>query len=220
MPESVCCENSTCRKASGDRIGFVKKRPASGGVKHPSWNAGPNCPFPIAAMTISRPFSDSLFLMPTDSDLRFMRAAISLAVENVERGGGPFGALVVSDGEIIARGTNRVTASHDPTAHAEVVAIRSACDAVGHFELTGCTLYTSCEPCPMCMGAIYWSRLDRVVYAATRQEAAEAGFDDDHIYREIEKPPGKRTLPMQNLLADEARRPFDAWDAYENRTEY
>jgi len=158
--------------------------------------------------------------MPADSDLRFMRAAISLAVENVERGGGPFGALVVADGEILARGTNRVTASHDPTAHAEVVAIRSACDAVGHFELTGCTLYTSCEPCPMCMGAIYWSRLDRVVYAATRQEAAEAGFDDDHIYHEIEKPPGKRTLPMQNLLADEARRPFDAWDAYENRTEY
>jgi tRNA(Arg) A34 adenosine deaminase TadA len=149
-----------------------------------------------------------------------MRTALSLAVENVERGGGPFGAIVVADGEIIARGANRVTASHDPTAHAEVVAIRSACDAREHFELTGCTLYTSCEPCPMCMGAIYWSRLDRVVYAATRIDAAEAGFDDEHIYGEIEKPPSDRQMPMHHVLPEEAHRPFDAWNEHDDRVEY
>ncbi|PEN13633.1 tRNA-specific adenosine deaminase [Longibacter salinarum] len=158
--------------------------------------------------------------MSTEPDRRFMQIAISLAVENVERGGGPFGAIVVSNDEIIARGANRVTASHDPTAHAEVMAIRAACESVGHFELSGCTLYTSCEPCPMCLGAIYWSRLDRVVYAATRNDAAQAGFDDDHIYREIEKPPSDRQLPMQHVAPELASRPFEAWSDFEDRMEY
>ena len=154
------------------------------------------------------------------NDRSFMQEAIDLAVQNVRSGGGPFGAVVVSDGEIIARGTNRVTDRHDPTAHAEVMAIRSACESVGHFELTGCTLYTSCEPCPMCLGAIYWARLDRVAYAATREDAAKAGFDDDHIYQEMEKPPPDRQMPMQNMLPDEAHRPFEAWDALDERIEY
>ena len=149
-----------------------------------------------------------------------MKEALDLAVENVQSGGGPFGAVIVSGGDIIARGANRVTDRHDPTAHAEVMAIRSACKSVGHFELTGCTLYTSCEPCPMCLGAIYWARLDRVVYAATREDAAQAGFDDDHIYQEIEKLPADRQMPMHHILPEEARRPFNAWDAYDKRVEY
>lgn len=153
-------------------------------------------------------------------DQHFLQEALDLAVQNVQDGGGPFGAVVVSDGEIIARGANRVTSEHDPTAHAEVVAIRRACTVVGDFELTGCTLYSSCEPCPMCLGAIYWARLDRVVYAATREDAARAGFDDDHIYREIEKPPSRRTVPMEQVAGDAAQRPFDAWEAFEERTEY
>lgn len=155
------------------------------------------------------------------NDEKWMRHALDLAVNNVHSGrGGPFGAIVVADGQVLAEGTNRVTSAHDPTAHAEVVAIRAACNARGHFELTGCTLYTSCEPCPMCMGAIYWSRLDRVVFSATRADAAEAGFDDDHIYREIEKPPADRSLPMQQTLNAEADRPFTAWANYDDKTEY
>ncbi len=154
------------------------------------------------------------------NDRAFMKEALDLAVENVRSGGGPFGAVIASDGEIIARGANRVTDRHDPTAHAEVMAIRSACTSVGHFELTGCTLYTSCEPCPMCLGAIYWARLDRVVYAATRRDAARAGFDDNHIYQEIEKPPSERSMPMERVAEDASHRPFDAWDKFEERTEY
>jgi len=155
-----------------------------------------------------------------ENDRAFMKEALDLAVANVRSGGGPFGAVVVSDGTIIARGANRVTGRHDPTAHAEVMAIRSACESVGHFELTGCTLYTSCEPCPMCLGAIYWARLDRVVYAATREDAARAGFDDDHIYQEIEKAPTARQMPMQNILPEAAHRPFEAWTAHDERIEY
>jgi len=154
----------------------------------------------------------------TDRD--YMRAALDLAVENVRDGGGPFAALVVVEGEVLARGANRVTASHDPTAHAEVVAIRAACAARGHFELPDCTLYTTCEPCPMCMGAIYWARLDRVVYAATRSDAAAAGFDDAHIYEEIGKAPPERDVPMHHVLPDESRHPFEAWSAHDDRVEY
>lgn len=151
----------------------------------------------------------------------FMREVISLAIENVESGrGGPFGALVVRDGEIIARGTNRVTTEHDPTAHAEVVAIRGACAAIDDFELTGCTLYTSCEPCPMCMGAVYWARLDRVVYASTRADAAEAGFDDHHIYEELARPPAERRIPMKQMLREEGQQAFNAWLDFEGRVEY
>ena len=158
--------------------------------------------------------------MSSTTDRTFLRRALDLAVDNVHDGGGPFAALVVRDGAVIATGTNRVTPSNDPTAHAEIQAIRAACAEVEHFELTDCTLYATCEPCPMCLGAIYWARLDRVVYAATRTDAAEAGFDDHHIYEEIEKPPANRQLPMQQTLQAEAQRPFDAWADYEERIEY
>lgn len=157
----------------------------------------------------------------TSSDEAFMREAIALAVDNVRSGrGGPFAALVVKEGEEVARGTNRVTSINDPTAHAEVIAIRNACEALGHFELTGCTLYATCEPCPMCLGAIYWARLDRVVYAATSDEAAAAGFDDAHIYEELDQPPEARRIPMERRLAQEAHQPFEAWEAFDERIEY
>ncbi len=144
-----------------------------------------------------------------------------MAVQNVTTGqGGPFAALVVRDGEIIGRGTNVVTTLNDPTAHAEVTAIRRACDTVEDFELPRCTLYATCEPCPMCLGAAYWARLDRVYYAATREDAAAAGFDDDHIYEELTKPPENRRIPMTQHLQDEAERPFEAWRNYEDRVEY
>jgi len=150
-----------------------------------------------------------------------MRYALDLADRNVRSGhGGPFAALIVEDGEVLAEGTNRVTTAHDPTAHAEMVAIRAACAKRSHFELSGCTLLSTCEPCPMCMGAVYWSRIDRVVYAATRSEAADAGFDDHHIYEELEKPPDDRRIPMQRVLAEHAQRPFDTWRDYDERVEY
>lgn len=152
----------------------------------------------------------------------FLHKAIDLAVENVTSGqGGPFAALVVEDGEVVAKGTNVVTTTQDPTAHAEITAIRNACEARGHFELKGCTLYSTCEPCPMCLGAIYWARLDRVVYAASRTDAAEAGFDDAHIYNEIDRPPAERSIPMeQQLDGPEAQRPFQVWHNYDDRVEY
>lgn len=160
--------------------------------------------------------------MPTpEPDPRFMQAAIDLAVAGVEAGdGGPFGAVVVRDGRIVGRGHNRVTSSNDPTAHAEVVAIREACEAVGSFSLAGCELYTSCEPCPMCLGAIAWARLDRVFYAGTRQDAAAAGFDDAEFYDEIARPIGERRLPMVAFGRDEAVRAFDAWRAKDDRVDY
>ncbi|WP_028566836.1 nucleoside deaminase [Salisaeta longa] len=155
------------------------------------------------------------------NDTRWIREAIDRAVENVKAGrGGPFAALVVRDDTIVGAGTNRVTTIQDPTAHAEVMAIRHACDTLDDFQLTGCTLYASCEPCPMCLGAIYWARLDRVVYASTRADAAAAGFDDAHIYNEIERAPSERSLPMQPLLRDEGQRAFAVWDDFEERVEY
>ena len=144
-----------------------------------------------------------------------------MAVQNVKTGqGGPFAALIAQDGEIIGRGTNVVTTINDPTAHAEVTAIRRACDAQDDYELTGCTLYATCEPCPMCLGAAYWARLGRVYYAATRTDAAAAGFDDTHIYEEVTKPPADRRIPMKQALGAEAQRPFEAWLDYEGRVEY
>ena len=155
------------------------------------------------------------------SDEAFMHEALALAAENVRAGqGGPFAALVVRDGEVIARSTNRVTTQNDPTAHAEVEAIRAACAKLGDFQLHGCALYTSCEPCPMCMGAIYWSRLERVVYAGTREDAAAAGFDDAFIYDELTRPPEARRIPMTTLLREEGRRPFEAWAQAEERVDY
>ena len=155
----------------------------------------------------------------TDAD--FMRHALDFAVRHVEAGrGGPFAALVVKDGGLVSAGANRVTTQHDPTAHAEVVAIRAACQMLSTFELSGCTLYTTCEPCPMCMGAIYWARLDRVVYAASREDAADAGFDDAHFYEQLQKPASERSLPMDTCLTDEALRPFEAWADFEERVRY
>lgn len=156
---------------------------------------------------------------PSTAD--FLQQTLDLAVDNVQSGqGGPFAALVVHDGEVVATGTNRVTTENDPTAHAEITAIRAACAERGDFELTDCTLYSSCEPCPMCLGAIYWTRLDRVVYAATSAQAADAGFDDAHIYEEIDKPPPARRIPMERCNEVDADRPFEAWFDYEEREEY
>lgn len=154
-------------------------------------------------------------------ELRFMDLAIALATQNVEsRAGGPFGAVVVKDGEVVATGVNRVTAIQDPTAHAEVTAIRSACNALNSFQLTDCAIYTSCEPCPMCLGAIYWARLAAVYFANTHVDAADAGFDDSFIYQEIALPPGERSVPMIHLRSEDARKSFDAWKRCQARVDY
>ena len=141
----------------------------------------------------------------------FMREAIKLSAESVRSGGGPFGAVIVRNGEIIARGENRVTVCNDPTAHAEVSAIREAAARLGTYDLSGCEIYSSCEPCPMCLGAIYWARLDKLYYAGTRADAANVGFDDAHIYEELPLDPSQRELPTETLLREEAQRVFEAW---------
>jgi len=150
----------------------------------------------------------------------FLQAAIDLACQNVADGGGPFGALVVKDRRIIASSGNRVTPNQDPTAHAEVMAIRMACQQLGDFQLTDCTLYTSCEPCPMCLGAIYWARLKNVYYACSRLDAAKAGFDDSFIYDEIPKQPAQRTIAMHYLELPESGSPFVAWNTLETKIRY
>ena len=149
-----------------------------------------------------------------------MRRAIQLSVENVQRGGGPFGAVIVKDGKVVGEGFNRVTASNDPTAHAEVVAIREACRSLKTFSLNGCEIYTSCEPCPMCLSAIYWARLDRIWFANTKVDAAEIQFDDHFIYDELAKESAQRAIPMQGLLRDEALAAFRAWQANASRIRY
>ncbi len=142
----------------------------------------------------------------------FLKRAIELAIENVRtRRGGPFGSVVVRGNEIVGEGSNLVTGSMDPTAHAEIVAIRDACRNLDTYELTGCEVYTSCEPCPMCLAAIYWSRADRIYYAADRHDAAAAGFDDEFLYRELNLTVAERSLPMEQLLREEAMAAFDAW---------
>ena len=151
---------------------------------------------------------------------QFMREAIRLANESVARGGGPFGAVIVKDGMIIAKSSNSVTLDHDPTAHAEVNAIRQACQRLGTFDLSGCTIYTSCEPCPMCLGAIYWAHIDRIYYGNTRQDAADIGFNDDFIYTEFGKTLEQRALPIVPLLRDEARDTFRRWAAKTDKVEY
>jgi guanine deaminase len=151
----------------------------------------------------------------------FMRRAIAISAEKMRAGsGGPFGAIVVADDRVVAEGYNRVTSSNDPTAHAEVVAIREACKALGRFSLEGCELYTSCEPCPMCLGAIYWARFDRVYYANTRKDAAAIGFDDDHIYGEFAKPMAARCLPFVHLPLGEAAQIFKEWMAKPDKIPY
>ena len=149
-----------------------------------------------------------------------MREAISLASESVKNGGGPFGAVIVKDGKIIAARSNSVTIDNDPTAHAEVNAIRDAARKLGTFDLSGCTVYTSCEPCPMCLGAIYWAHIDRIFYGNNRADAAAIGFDDDFIYRELELPFSRRTVPILPLLQSEALESFRLWDEKSDKTEY
>ncbi len=150
----------------------------------------------------------------------FLQQAIDLATQNVANGGGPFGAIVVKDQQIIASSGNRVTPNLDPTAHAEIMAIRLACQQLQDFQLTDCILYTSCEPCPMCLGAIYWARLKQVYYACNRFDAAAAGFDDSFIYDEIPKSPVQRNIPMIYLQAEDAGAPFLAWRLMEDKLRY
>jgi len=151
----------------------------------------------------------------------FMRKAIALSIENVTKNiGGPFGAVVVKDGKIIATGANCVTSHNDPTAHAEMVAIRNACKKLGSFQLDDCEIYTSCEPCPMCLGAIYWARPKAVYYGNTKRDAAKIDFDDQFIYDELDLPLNKRNLKITQLLRDEAIKAFELWNQNTNKVEY
>jgi tRNA(Arg) A34 adenosine deaminase TadA len=162
-----------------------------------------------------------IFQETSDQHENFLRKAIAVGREGMRAGrGGPFGAVVVRDGKIVGQSSNCVTSSQDPTAHAEVMAIRSACRFLDSFQLTGCTLYSSCEPCPMCFGAIYWARLDQVFYAAFHSDAAEADFDDSFIYQELEKSPQNRNIPMQQLLRSEGISLFEEWMNMDHKTPY
>lgn len=150
-----------------------------------------------------------------------MARAIQLSIENVRSGkGGPFGAVVVKDGRVVAEGVNQVTMTNDPTAHAEVLAIRRACRKLDRFELKGCELYTSCEPCPMCLGAIYWARLSRVYFGNSAADASRIGFDDSFIYREIAQPQSQRAIPLVQMMRDEAMAAFRAWQEKPDRVAY
>jgi tRNA(Arg) A34 adenosine deaminase TadA len=149
-----------------------------------------------------------------------MAEAIALSVDNVRRGGGPFGCVIVKDGKIIARGVNQVTQTNDPTAHAEIVAIRAACDALKDYQLAGCEVYSSCEPCPMCLAAIYWSRPERVFFGNTKEDAAAAGFDDSLIYQEIPMPHDRRRIPIHQMMGEEAKAAFVAWAMLTDKVRY
>jgi guanine deaminase len=154
-------------------------------------------------------------------DNPFMARAIRLSIENVHSGrGGPFGAVVVKDGNILAEGTNQVTSTNDPTAHAEILSIRAACATLGVFELHGCEIYTSCEPCPMCLGAIYWARLSRIYFANAAADASSIGFDDSLIYREIPLPLAQRAIPMIQMMREQALAAFHAWQEKPNKVVY
>ncbi len=153
-------------------------------------------------------------------DERYMRKAIALAVENVRNGGGPFGAVIVKDGKVLATGVNRVTANNDPTAHAEVSAIRAACKKLKTFDLSGSVIYTSCEPCPMCLGSIYWARISHVYCGCNQQDADKIGFSDRFIYQELEKPMKDRELQQTFILHDEALQAFREWEEKEDKVEY
>jgi guanine deaminase len=151
----------------------------------------------------------------------FLQQAIDLACHNTtEENGGPYGAVIVKENQIIASSGNRVTPNLDPTAHAEIMAIRQACQILQDYQLNQCILYSSCEPCPMCLGAIYWARLDQVFFASTRYDAAKSGFDDNFIYEEIAKPPQQRRIPMQHISLASANRPFEEWQQLENKKLY
>ncbi|MBO0939640.1 nucleoside deaminase [Fibrella sp. HMF5335] len=159
--------------------------------------------------------------MLSEQDKHFLRQAIALSREGMTTGqGGPFGCIIVKDGQVVGQSANKVTSTNDPTAHAEVMAIRAACQHLNSHQLDGCTLYTSCEPCPMCLGAIYWARPARVVYAAAHTDAAVAGFDDSFIYAELAKPYTHRSIPTQQALQHEAQPVFTEWAAKADRKEY
>ncbi|MFV0388924.1 MAG: nucleoside deaminase [Pyrinomonadaceae bacterium] len=159
--------------------------------------------------------------MKETNDEKFMKRAIELARTGMQNNaGGPFGAVIVKENEIIAEGWNTVTSTNDPTAHAEINAIRNACDALDGFQLLGCTIYTSCEPCPMCLGAIYWARPDRVFFAGTRADAADAGFDDEFIYEELTRSRAQRKIPTETILRNDAVKVFEEWNEYLDKVEY
>lgn len=159
--------------------------------------------------------------MGNDNRLKFMQEALELASKNASsQGGGPFGAVIVKDGRVISSSINSVTPDKDPTAHAEVNAIRMACKELDTFDLTGCTLYTSCEPCPMCLSAAYWAKIDKIYYAADRHDAAKAGFSDAFIYDQFSVPLDKRTLPIERILDHKGLVPFNLWNKNENKTSY
>ena len=157
----------------------------------------------------------------TEHNDQYMKRAIELAWDSVAvNAGGPFGAVVVKNGRIIGEGSNQVTSSNDPTAHAEIIAIREACKTIGSFQLDGCEIYTSCEPCPMCLGAIYWARPAKIFFACTREDAAIIGFDDDFIYQELEKANEQRELVLVSMMRDEALEVFKSWAAKPDKIEY
>lgn len=155
-----------------------------------------------------------------EQDKKFMQRAIDLSIENVKNGGGPFGAVIVKNGEIIAEGVNRVTANHDPTAHAEVMAIRSACQQVKNFKLNDCTIYASCEPCPMCLSAIYWAGIKDIYYGNTKKDAEAIGFGDNFIYHELSLPKDQRSIPLRPMMRAEAQLAFQKWQEKEDKVEY
>lgn len=160
-------------------------------------------------------------LMAGTNHEELMREAIALSLRNVqENNGGPFAALIAREGKVISLGKNLVTSTNDPTAHAEIIAIREACRETGSFKLDGCVIYTTCEPCPMCLGAIYWARLEKIYYANSREEAAKIGFDDRLIYREISLPISQRKIPAERLMQDEAFIAFREWERKENKKRY
>ena len=174
--------------------------------------------FCVLAVTACKTHQTAESITPRDE--AFMHEAIRLSEESVARGGGPFGAVIVKDGEIIASRSNSVTLDNDPTAHAEVNAIRAACRALDTFDLDGCVIYTSCEPCPMCLGAIYWAGIDRIYYANTRQDAEAIEFADNFIYEELDRPMARRDVPLIQLLRDEAQTAFRLWSEKVDKTEY
>ena len=150
----------------------------------------------------------------------FMKRAIELSIESVKNGGGPFGAVIVKDDKIIAEGSNEVTSTNDPTAHGEIVAIRNACKKLNNFSLRGCEIYSSCEMCPLCLAACYWSRVDKIYYANTREDARKIDFDDSFIYSEINKNINERKIPMTQVMRDEALKAFELWDKKTDKVKY
>lgn len=159
--------------------------------------------------------------MNKENQNKFMLEAVSAALKGMDNNeGGPFGCVIVKDGKIVGRGNNKVTSNNDPTAHAEIIAIRDACKNLNSFQLEGCIIYTSCEPCPMCFGAIYWARPDKVFYGCNQQDAADIDFDDEFIYKEIELPYNKRSIPFEQVARDIAIEPFQKWRTKEDKTVY